>query len=381
MPNYYPARYKPNTVRGQFAEAGTEFGSERETELQFVDGSDFLFNQQFSIEIKHVPTNKSIQFKAFITAFNDTYSQDWNSQPAFGRADPLYNFKQTTRRISLGFKMPAASESEAYHNLAKAQMLAQFMYPNYTDINGANVLSQGPLLRLKVMNLLQKAGDKNQSEDPKSLYDGYNRGGEGILGWFSDVTFNYNLEGDVGAFHKQDNKGTVQAGTILPKTIEVSIGSFNPIHEHLVGWQVTKEGDKITGIYFGENKSFPYGADIDPAKDVQSNDYIPWETQIKKREVNSFSETEQERLEREKAEAAIANAEARYGGMFGDARRRKDERKMAKGKYSESKSQYVASALAGKTAIDQGFMDDGSLDSDEVWATNTASDLYEYVGG
>ena len=340
MPNYYPARYKPNTVKGLYA------GEEKETEIQFVDGSDFLFNQQFSIEIKHVPTNKSIQFKAFITAFNDTYSQDWSSEPVFGRADPLYNFKQTTRRISLGFKMPAASESEAYHNLAKAQMLAQFMYPNYTDVNGANVLSQGPLLRLKIMNLLQKAESK-KTGDAIVLYDGYDVGGEGVLGWFSDVTFNYNLEGSEGVFHKQNNNNISQAGTILPKIIEVSIGGFNPIHEHLVGWQVTKDGN----IYFGENKSFPYGADIDPAKDVQSRDYSPWKTQIKERTVNSFSETEQERLEREKAEAAIANAEARYGGMFGDARRRKDDRKMRKGKYSDSKAAYVASAQAGDDAI------------------------------
>lgn len=340
MPDYYPERYKPNIIQGQ--------NKKFTRRLEFADGTDFLFNQQFTIDIKHVPTNKSIQFKAFITAFNDTYSQDWNSQPVFGRADPLYNFKQTTRRISLGFKMPAASESEAYHNLAKAQMLAQFMYPNYTDVNGANVLSQGPLLRLKVMNLLQKAESKNQSKDAIVLYDGYNKGGEGILGWFSDVTFNYNLEGTEGVFHKQDYDGTNQEGTILPKIIEVSIGGFNPIHEHLVGWQVTKDSSgNITGMYFGENKSFPYGADIDPAVAPIPTPYTPWESQIQTRPVNSFSETEQERLEREKAEAAIANAEARYGGMFGEARKRKDKRKLAAGKYSDSKAAYVASALGG----------------------------------
>ena len=234
MPNYYPERYKPNIVTGANRELFKK--------IEFADGTDFLFNQQFTIDIEHVPTKKKIQFKAFITTFNDTYSQDWSSEPVFGRADPLYNFKQTTRRISLGFKMPAASESEAYHNLAKAQMLAQFMYPNYTDVNGANVLSQGPLLRLKIMNLLQKAESK-KTGDAIVLYDGYNIGGEGILGWFSDVTFNYNLEGSEGVFHKQNFDGTNQAGTILPKIIEVSVGGFNPIHEHLVGWQVTKNDE------------------------------------------------------------------------------------------------------------------------------------------
>ena len=121
-------------------------------QFYFADGSDSLFNQGFKFSIQHVPSGQKIEFKAFITAFNDSYSQDWNSEPVYGRADPLYNFKQTTRKISFAFKMPAASEGEAYANLAKAQKLAQFMYPNYTDVSGAKVLSQAPLLRLKIMN-------------------------------------------------------------------------------------------------------------------------------------------------------------------------------------------------------------------------------------
>ena len=62
-------------------------------------------------------------------------------------------------------------------------------------------------------------------------------------------------------------------------------------------------------------------------------------------------------------------------------RQRRDERKMVKGKYNESKSQYVASALGGQAAIDEGYMDDDSLDSNEVWAVNTISDFYNgFVG-
>lgn len=336
------SKYKKNEVKGN--------------EFFFADGADDYANRDFKISIKHVPSGQSVEFKAFITAFNDTFSQDWNSQPVYGRADPLYNFKQTTRKISLGFKMPAASESEAYENLAKAQKFSQFLYPNYTDIKGAKTVSQGPLLRIKVMNLLQNTSNVNKNSAGTSyeqVYTSYGTGGEGMLGFCSDVTFNFNLENnDAGVFEKSQ-------GTILPKLIEVSIGSFNPIHEHHLGW----DGETFSK---GEGELFPYGA-----KMVTTGEPVG----------SSFSELEQARLERERAEAAIANAEARYGGMFGDFRQRRDERKMAKGKYSESKSQYVASALAGKTAIDQGFMDDGSLDSDEVWATNTASDLYNgYVG-
>ena len=141
-----------------------------------------MANRKFVISITHVPSNTTIKFKAFITAFNDTYSQDWNPQPVYGRADPLYNFKQTTRRISIGFKMPAASEGEAYENLTKAQKFAQFMYPNYTSLSGstgARTVSQGPLLRMKVMNLLQKAGERADGDASETeLYSSYGSGSD-----------------------------------------------------------------------------------------------------------------------------------------------------------------------------------------------------------
>ena len=339
-------------------------------QFYFADGSDSLFNQGFKFSIQHVPSGQKIEFKAFITAFNDSYSQDWNSEPVYGRADPLYNFKQTTRKISFGFKMPAVSEGEAYANLAKAQKLAQFMYPNYTDVNGAKVLSQAPLLRLKIMNLLQvPTGPSGDASSGEKLYDGYGTGGEGVLGWFSDVTFTYNLENsDNGVFQKLNSNGSRAPGTILPKTIDVSIGGFNPIHEQLLGWQVEyeKDTDKIKRVYFGEGKSFPYGAEeTDSASPDPSlkagHQFVGWSAKHKLKVAASFSLTEQQKLEKAKAEAAIANAEARYAGLGGNLRRKRDLKRSENGKYKGSdKGRYIASAIAGQSAIDQNITDDTS---------------------
>jgi len=360
--------------------------------LLYSDGSNNLFMNGFKFSITHVPSGEMIEFKAFITAFNDTYAQDWNSEQVFGRADPLYNFKQTTRRISFGFKMPAASENEAYANLAKAQKLAQFMYPNYTDVNGAKVLSQGPLLRLKIMNLAQSTtrGAATGNPDAQTLYDGYNNGGEGILGWFSDVTFNYNLENsDHGAFQFLDNEEkSKRDGTILPKLIEVSVGGFNPIHEGPLGWDADGNFGKLSTGDQKDTSLFPYGAQSDPDAlgSFGAGGMGPSEGMIAARlkrkseleERAAASEREKARLEKEKAEAAIANAEARYGGMFGDARRKRDDRRMTKGKYKGSKKEYIASALAGKAGIDNDYLKDGSLNTSEVKQIN---DLYDgYVG-
>ena len=314
---FTPAKYKKNEV-GE---------GENKKEVFFADGSDSLANRNFKITITHVPSGRSIDFKAFIMAFNDTYSQDWNSEQVYGRADPLYNFKQTTRRISFAFKMPAASESEAYENLTKAQRLSQFMYPNYADIGGAKTVSQGPLLRLKIMNLLQSTADTSVVEGDSNgkledLYTSYGEGGQGMLGFFSDVTFNFNLDGDSGVFQKSD-------GTILPKLIEVQVGSFNPIHEQHLGWN--EEG-------FSDGSLFPYGAKDDSGR---SNFGI------------SYSESEQLKDEEARNEAAIANAEARYGGLFGDLRKKSDERRVAENDYkSDSQRDYIQSAQQGLDLID-----------------------------
>ncbi len=340
--------YKVTTV-GADGAAGTEDDQERTFSPYYFDGSDALANQNYLITVTHVPSNKMIRFKAFITSFNDTFTQDWNSEPVYGRADPIYNFKQTTRKISLGFKMVAASESEAYQNLAKAQQLAQFMYPNYTDIDGAKTVSQGPLIRLKIMNLLRRTAGGNPGEegdpDPTVLYDNYNNGAEtdGMLGFFSDVTFNWNVENtDAGVFQKGK-------GTILPKLIEVSIGNFSPIHEEHLGWTENN--------MFGEGiGAFPYGAQgIMPGPEYKDPVARPKSGYTKP----AYSESELSKDEQAQAEAAIANAEARYGGMFGNFRKKRDARKMEKGKYSGDKAAYVQSALGGQEAIEQNYMKDG----------------------
>jgi hypothetical protein len=328
---FSPARYKANEVGGK--------------EFFFADGSDAMGNRDFVILFTHVPSGEIIKFKAFITTFNDTYAQDWGGEQVYGRADPLYNFKQTTRKISIGFKMPAASEGEAYENLTKAQRLSQFMYPNYTplDQNGARTISQGPLLRMKVMNLLQTtANTKRVDQTPERvLYESYSTGDLGMLGFCSDVTFNFNLEGEHGVFQKAN-------GTILPKLIEVSIGSFSPIHEHHLGWGDDRKFSS------DEGELFPYGAQHTSTED---------------REGEAYSALQKAKDEKARAEAAIANAQARYGGLFGEMRQKRDAKRFEDGgrKFKQdSKAAYVASALAGQQAIDSGALKDGSLNTDEI---------------
>ena len=250
----------------------------KKDDVPYADGSDAYANRGFYISFLHVPSKSSLKFKAFITAFNETYTPNWQSEEVFGRADPIHTFKQTSRSINLTFVVPAASESEAFENLGKTQNLVQYVYPNYTNVQEAQTISQGPLVRLKVMNLLENRKDSENENVGKlakeagfkkdEYYELYSSWGTdpnmGLLGFISSLTINHNVENrEAGVFEKEEN-------TILPKLIEIVI-SFTPIHEHALGWNNENRFS---------NQMFPYGTFLydpanEPAPDVPPTPVVP----------------------------------------------------------------------------------------------------------
>ena len=245
--------------------------------VNYKDGSDDYANKGFTIGFYHIISGKSIYFKAFMTAFNETFNSNWSEESVFGRADPIYTFRQTTRKITIAFKIPASSMSEAYENLAKTQALTQFLYPAYTEINTANTIAQSPLVRIKFLNLLQSTPAQSDASAGKNeIYSGYAAaaGAEnGLLGKIDSLTINHNLDSDIGVLEK--STGENAGATILPKMIDVNLG-FSPIHENPLGWYESESesntdpfdpnrglGITTTNIAFGNpGVSFPYGATL-----------------------------------------------------------------------------------------------------------------------
>ena len=218
-----------------------------------ADGSDRMAeHQHMALVFQHVPSTQTVAFKAFITAFNESYSCDWATEEVYGRTDPIMLFKGNRRSIALNFKVPAYSVSEAYENLGRVQRLSQFLYPNYKGISSAGsksahaqTIAQSPLIRLKVMNLLANQNDAPDGETAAksqqnlaaaSMLQNYFNNGmikssspNGLLGAITSFQVNHNLENlDVGVIEHG-------AGTILPKMIDVTV-QFQPIHEHTIGW-------------------------------------------------------------------------------------------------------------------------------------------------
>ena len=233
----------------------------------YVDGTDSLANRGFVMSFLHVPSGESVFFKAFITAFNETYSCDWASESVYGRTDPIQSFKQTTRSITLSFQMPASTYSESFENLGRVQKLISYLYPSYDDVDNALTITQSPLIRLRIMNLVTNNDFAEAKKDYRSLYGigntrqttsdgGTTRVSEtigtndppfgvdpnkGLLGIISNVNLNHNVDNiDYGTFSMAD-------GTILPKMIEVAL-DFTVLHERTNGWQVGYQQDEDGGV-------------------------------------------------------------------------------------------------------------------------------------
>lgn len=313
-----------------------------------VDGSDALAEKADQvISFQNVRNNQDVLFKAFITAFNETYSPNFNPTEVFGRTDPIYQYKNTTRNITLAFKLPAASESEAFENLGRVQKLLQMLYPSYSqvsELDNALTLSHAPLVRLKVMNLLTK-NEKGASTPPSegqvasefettlfTKYKSTSDPGRGLLGVITSCTVNHNLEGTDGVFTKLSNN-SVSPNTILPKLIDVNL-SFSPLHEQTLGYDTDEASQASFAL-------FPYGVELESP----DTDYAPGGRLDKRRELQQTLEEK-----RRAAAAAQQNVDRKTARFL-----RTTEKLNSSGKYRQS-----------KRLVRRGERQAGRLDAEDV---------------
>ena len=191
------------------------------------ENETFKFSSDFSnelankgkqiIEFYHVPTGHSVNFKAFLTQFDDTYASEWSSENVFGRMDPIMTFQRTGRQISIGFDVVAGSHLEADDNISRASLLLQMLYPTYEGGGGgATTIKSSPYFKLQFLNLASNAGmDWSTAEE------------SGLLGTISGFTMSPNL--DVGFFQDLDGNN------LYPKVFNLAC-TFTVLHQHSLGW-------------------------------------------------------------------------------------------------------------------------------------------------
>ena len=293
-----------------------------------IDGSDALANGgKFVISFLHLASGKEVFFKAFVTNYSENFNSEWKSETVFGRTDPIVTYAGTRRVISLGFDVPASSEQEAYENMGRLQKLAQFQYPTYFETGGGSAFSeqneytigQSPLVRIKVMNLIQKdllPGPNifgpthiDESLSRSRLFGSYGANNsadaeQGLLSAINNISFNTDFANHA-VFEKTQN-------TVLPQNFEVTV-DFNVIHEKTIGFD--EAGDAL-------NPGMPYGVTL---KQPTSKEKVDADANPEKRI----------QLERDR-QAAEDIAASRFQGALGGRRAQRAvdryERKSEKGK-------------------------------------------------
>jgi hypothetical protein len=180
------------------------------------DHTDFLANYQYQyIEIMHIPSATKIAFKAAITQFNDLYKSDWSRTEVYGRMDPIGTFQRTSRSISVGFDVMAASFEEAEVNLQKMDLFTNMAYPVYDSERGPSIIQGGPLLKIHFMNWMSNGNDGNVDDS-------------GLVGWIDSVQYSPDVE--IGVFQ--------EGRKIYPKRFSVQF-TFFVIHQEnsAPGWR------------------------------------------------------------------------------------------------------------------------------------------------
>ena len=191
--------------------------------------------KQYYIEFYHVPSKKSLKFKAYLTNFTDKFSSEWNSEDVYGRMDPIVGFKGTKRNISLEWDVPAASVQEAEENLGRCSTLFKMLYPSFSGAEPGAVVASPPLFRVRFVNL---------------IHDGSGGSGSGVSsaaesGLVCTIDgFQYSPEIDDGFFEPA-------VGIVYPQSISLSC-DMTILHTHALGW--TGEGTDRQG-----GEAFPYG--------------------------------------------------------------------------------------------------------------------------
>lgn len=212
------------------------------------DDSGTQANAGYTLNFYHLASDKEVRFKGFITNFSDQYQSNWDKEEIFGRMDPIQTFKSTQRTINVSWDVVAGSLEEAKENLEKLSTLFNMLYPSYTaKAKGTSGMSHAPLLRMKYLNFVTKAGASAKATAKEG----------GLLG--SSSGFNFEPAMDDAMFG--DN-----SGNLYPKVVKLSC-TFSVIHESALGWE-GNTGNLRTGKFpysAGESQSAKPGASSNPA--------------------------------------------------------------------------------------------------------------------
>lgn len=138
--------------------------------------NDVAKKMEDALEAEYVPfyfqdmrTKEIISFHAFLTSLNEDYSVNWETTEAYGRVDPVKIYKNTTRHLTLSFRVAALDVNDFDAMWFKINKLLTMIYPQWSkgkqltiqDDNldftqpFSQLISSSPLIRLRVGDVIR----------------------------------------------------------------------------------------------------------------------------------------------------------------------------------------------------------------------------------
>lgn len=108
-------------------------------------------NDLVTFYISNLGGGKTLNFRAFLNTFSDSYNATINSQQMVGRGENFYTYGGFNRKISLSWTVAALSREELIPMHKKLSYLASNTAPEYS----ANGYMKGPLIQLTVGGYLK----------------------------------------------------------------------------------------------------------------------------------------------------------------------------------------------------------------------------------
>lgn len=150
-------------------------------------------------------SDTGITFPAYLTKFSDQITPSWDSQNTYSRMDPMFNYKGTKRKISIGFDIPSVDLEEAKKNFYMMKNFTEGMYPRFDEggnSRGAAIVNGPPLFTIQFNNYID-------SKD-----------GNGLVGVIQSLS--YKPEFESGFF--------IESGNLYPKLYKIDF-SFDVLHD------------------------------------------------------------------------------------------------------------------------------------------------------
>jgi hypothetical protein len=196
---------------------------------------------------------RTVFFQPIDLQLHENFNPSWSKQNFIGRVDPVATYQNTTRTISISFRMVALHPADLEVIYGKLKWLTSMTYPEY-----ASTLryKSGPVARLRVGNVIN-AEAKNVSKLTET---------PGVTGIIENLDVEY------------DNLWEVEDNWQVPRAVNISF-TFTVLHELPIGVIDGEFGGlgeiRSNGLYYSPQELMDLGTQTIIGDDGNEQQDIP----------------------------------------------------------------------------------------------------------